>query len=238
MTRKALWLAAIVVLVSNAAALGFAWMNRAGEPEAVLELTEREVRLLPRDDDNTAIGLRLEWIDSVGSARRVAAGSTPAKLASVGFDCTAPLTRENDSVLPRAGASRGVRRVRVRRRELAALPRVDHVGVRSAGGRAAAPTWCSIDVGLDAGALRARHPNRRAGAHHPRHRRTRLRGGARTGAGRLRPSECRLPDRTDRADAPSRRRRCSPCRTRGSNRPARAVARRSAARAHPATRSR
>ena len=45
MTRKGLWIAAVVVIVSNAFTLWAARANRAGEPEAVLELTERELRL-------------------------------------------------------------------------------------------------------------------------------------------------------------------------------------------------
>ena len=61
MTRKGLWLAAAVVVVSNLWALGLAAVNRQGEPDAVLQLTEREVSLVPGGPENSAVSLRLAW---------------------------------------------------------------------------------------------------------------------------------------------------------------------------------
>ncbi len=159
MTRKPLWLAAIVVLVSNAMALGFAWMNRAGEPEAVLELTEREARLLPRDSDSTAITLRLAWVDPSG-APGAARWFDAAKLASVGFDCTAPLTDENfrfyRGQAPRAAYAAFEFEGESWQRYLASIT--------SESGRQWAERGSHlvlVDAGLDPGRLRALHPNRR-----------------------------------------------------------------------------
>ena len=94
MTRKTLWLAAGIVVLTNAIALRAAWVNRSGEPDAELVLTEREVRLLPYETENTALGLRLAWIDP---ARGAAAPGwfDAAALGRLGFDCTAPMTEQN-----------------------------------------------------------------------------------------------------------------------------------------------
>jgi hypothetical protein len=153
MRRKALWLAALVVLLSNAVAFGFAWMNRSGEPEAVLTLTEREVRVLPRDTDNTAIGLRLEWIDP-SSAPGAARWFDEAKLVDLGFDCSVPVTRENARFYrgqpPRSAYAAFELEGDSWKRHLEIVP--------SAG---TGSHLVLIDVGLDPAALRARHPDRR-----------------------------------------------------------------------------
>ena len=161
MKRQGLWIAAIVVIVSNAFALWDARANRAGEPEAVLELTERELRLPPREADNTAMVLRLQWTDLQprNPDEDVPSWFDAAKLASIGFDTSLPATSEN------AAHYRGM------------LPRSVHAvlendgeawrryvdGLASEKDRDAAsrrPRLVLIDVGTDAGALRARYPDR------------------------------------------------------------------------------
>ena len=159
MSRKGLWVAAVVVIVSNVFALGSAGINRGGEPDAVLNLTERELRLAPREAENTAMGLRLAWIDPAANAQEPG-WFDAAKLAEIGFDCSRPVTAENAShyrtqpprstyavlenegaawqrylAAPPAGAEREV------------LERQSHLVL--------------IDVGHDPSALRARYPDRR-----------------------------------------------------------------------------
>jgi hypothetical protein len=156
--RKSLWLSALVVLLSNAAALGLAWVNRAGTPEAVLEVTEREARLLPRDSDRTAITLRLTWVDASGTSdafRWFDAG----KLAGLGFDVSAPQTRENASFYrgqaPRAAYAAFEFEGASWQRHLASLPLESD---RETAGRGS--HLVLVDVGLDPVALRARYPDR------------------------------------------------------------------------------
>jgi hypothetical protein len=155
--RSAFWVAAVVVLVSNAWALGHAWMNRAGAPSATLELTEREVRLTPRDSENTAVSLRLIWIDP---SRGTIAPTwfDAAKLASVGFDCRGEVTRENASryrgQAPRAGYAAFEFGGEAWDRYLASLPDVPDRESAMRG-----PHLVLVDVDLDPSALRSRHPD-------------------------------------------------------------------------------
>ena len=145
MSRKGLVIAAAVVIVTNVFALGRTAANRVGEPEATLDLTERE--------------LRLAWIDPAANAQEPG-WFDAAKLAEIGFDCSRPVTAENAShyrtqpprstyavlenegaawqrylAAPPAGAEREV------------LERQSHLVL--------------IDVGHDPSALRARYPDRR-----------------------------------------------------------------------------
>jgi len=95
MKIKGLVLAAAVVLATNAVLLALVARNRTGEPEATIELTERELRLTPGDTDNTGVSLTLVWDSPFGFG-------VPqplrfpwfdrAKLESFGFDCRVPLT--------------------------------------------------------------------------------------------------------------------------------------------------
>jgi hypothetical protein len=165
-TRKGLWIAAIVVIVSNAFTLWAARANKAGEPEAVLELTERELRLPgTREADNTAMALRLEWTDLEPAWRgpgteRAPAWFGAAKLASIGFDTSLPVTRENAERY-RGMAPRAVYAVlendgEAWRRYVDGLPNQLDKDTASTQTR-----LVLIDVGLDAAALRGRHPDRR-----------------------------------------------------------------------------
>jgi hypothetical protein len=157
--RTSLWLSALVVVMSNAAALGLAWVNRAGTPEAVLELTEREARLLPRDTDRTAMTLRLTWADASGTSDAFR-WFDAAKLASLGFDVREPQTIQNASLYrgqaPRAAFAAFEYEGESWQRYLASLPfETDRETV----GRGS--HLVLVDVGLDPVALRARYPDRR-----------------------------------------------------------------------------
>lgn len=162
MTRKGLWIAAVVVITSNAFTLWAARANRADEPEAVLELTEREMRLPPREADNTAMALQLEWTDLQPRypAEAVPSWFDAAKLASIGFDTSLPVTRENGARY-RGMAPRSVFAVlendgEAWRRYVDGLATPEEKDAASK-----RPRLVLIDVGTDAAALRARHPDRR-----------------------------------------------------------------------------
>jgi hypothetical protein len=161
-TRKGLWIAAVVVIASNAYTLGTATFNRTGEPEAVLDLTERELRLPQREADNTAIVLQLEWNEL---APNQAGNSVPpwfdaAKLASIGFDCRLPATAENAAHY-RGAAPRSVYAVLENDGDAwrRYMDRIISQEEKDAASRR--PRLVLIDVGTDASALRARYPDRR-----------------------------------------------------------------------------
>ena len=95
------WLVAIsLVVLGNLVLLaGVAW-NRAGEPDAVIELTERELPMAWswRDDEDSGLSLRLNWTG--GSANYYGYGtSSPSwldtdKLEELGFDFSVPVNAE------------------------------------------------------------------------------------------------------------------------------------------------
>jgi hypothetical protein len=93
MSRTGLWLASAVVVVSNLFALGLAAVNRQGEPEATLQLTERELSPVSFGTENTAMSLRLTWTDPSGA--REIGWFDRTKLVDLGFDCSQPVTRGN-----------------------------------------------------------------------------------------------------------------------------------------------
>ena len=146
MRRHGPWLAAALVIGSNLAAWGAAALNRSGEPEAVLVLTERELRLPAKQAENTALTLRLvfeRWRDRGDTVTREAEWFDRAKLESIGFDCRLPLTPENAEYY----------RTRVPRSTFAALESGESPSNDS--------HLALIDVDNDPGALRTRHPDRR-----------------------------------------------------------------------------
>lgn len=94
---RAMLAATALVLISNAIALGGVAYNRGGEPESVLQLTERELpiqRWSWPDNENSAIHLRLSW--RVPSAYRgpyrddEVEWLTPEQLRELGFDTPPP----------------------------------------------------------------------------------------------------------------------------------------------------
>ena len=63
MNRLHLWPALVLILAVNAFALTGVARNRAGEPEAAITLSERELRLFdgPGHEENSGISLHLQW---------------------------------------------------------------------------------------------------------------------------------------------------------------------------------
>lgn len=169
MRRRGLWLAAAVVIVANLAAWGAAARNRRGEAEAVLVLTERELRLPVKQAENTALALSIVFEPPrprAAGGPRDAGWFDRAKLEAIGFDCARPATPEHAAYYrtrpPRstfaALAYEGETwRAEVERRERSQPdaaadasrdPLLDsHLAV--------------IDVDNSPAALRARHPDRR-----------------------------------------------------------------------------
>jgi len=183
MRRTGLWWAAALVVVSNLGAMGFAAFNRSGEPEAVLELTERELRLPPKQAENTALTLELvfERPRPAGPLRppREAGWFDRAKLQSIGFDCSRPVTPENASYYrvrpPRSTYAALEYEGEAWRRQMAEpLPEPAQAGTVGPDGtrRLTGPQesledrprqshLVVIDVGNDPAALRQRYPDRR-----------------------------------------------------------------------------
>lgn len=178
MRRRGWWIAAVLVLLTNLFVLVGVARNRAGEPEAVLELTERELPIAHRRDEDTGMSLRLahervwevDWLDR-------------SKLEDLGFDCSAPPNAEEAEFhygkqLPRQGylvlendgeawrrwledrlrkieeTSRKVERGEVEQSELGRLQR-DYEKERLTHTR-----LFPVDAGRDPRALRERHPDR------------------------------------------------------------------------------
>jgi hypothetical protein len=146
MRRYGPWLAAALVVVSNLAAWRVAALNRSGEPEAVLVLTERELQLPAKQAENTALALSLVFepprLRSDGGPREPG-WFDRAKLESIGFDCRRAVTAESADYY----------RTRPPRTTFAALEYGEGSSLES--------RLSLVDVGNDAAALRRRHPDRR-----------------------------------------------------------------------------
>jgi hypothetical protein len=146
MRRYGPWLAAALVVVSNVAAWRVAALNRSGEPEAVLVLTERELQLPAKQAENTALSLRLvfdRWRERGDTVVREAGWFDRAKLQSIGFDCRRAVTAESADYY----------RTRPPRTTFAALEFGEGASLDS--------RLSVVDVDNDAAALRQRHPDRR-----------------------------------------------------------------------------
>jgi hypothetical protein len=78
---------AILVLVANVWVLVGVARNRAGRPDAELELTERELRLVRLGEENSGVALDLEWEGPRPRPPDAPAGwFDEAKLRELGFD--------------------------------------------------------------------------------------------------------------------------------------------------------
>lgn len=181
MRRAALLAAAgALVLLSNALLLGVAARNRRGGGEAV-ELTERELRLVPGETEGAWASLRLEWNADVELRRRDAGWFDRAKLGALGFETRLPPTdpeaeayygwqppKERWVVLELDGESTR-RWLERRRREFdaaLAAPGLDPRGPEARRAVAAHEADVStrsrlfpVDAGADEAALRARYPD-------------------------------------------------------------------------------
>ncbi len=159
-------LAVAVVLLANALALVGVARNRAGEPEAEVRLTERELPLAPWTDESTGVFLRLEWQRSLPGSKADWPWFDRAKLESLGFDCRHPVdakdarehygrvvARRAYVVLEHDGPAWGpwLEAREAQPREMKPPPE---------NARVLASRLVPIDVGLDPAALRRLHPDR------------------------------------------------------------------------------
>lgn len=141
--------APLLVVLSSAS-------NRAGEPEAEVELTDRELRLVPLGEGRRWAALRLDWNRELQEDRKEPGWLDAAKLAALGFDTRLP---EDDPEAPGFYAWQPAREV---------FLALQHDGPAAAAVDAAVPEGSAtrsrlhpVDADLDARALRARHPDRR-----------------------------------------------------------------------------
>lgn len=93
MRRGLVLTAAAVVLATNAWTLIAAWRNRSDPNGGTLELTERELPLVPVPWENTATLLELRWnvVSDTPEDRGPPAWLDATKLAELGYDCTVPV---------------------------------------------------------------------------------------------------------------------------------------------------
>lgn len=163
--KRGWWVAVAVVVAANALALGGAAWNMRGEPQAVLELTERELELPPATPENTALALRLRWTDpqrvrppSPGLA--APAGTTSwfdrLKLEEVGFDCGLPL---DDAHEARYRAMPPRRVYAVLEYDGEAWRSYERSIVAAGGDASLRSRLVVVDAGLDPAVLRARWPD-------------------------------------------------------------------------------
>ena len=170
MLKRFLWVAA-VVLVANAAALAVVARNGRGAPDAVVTLTEREMRLTTLGTDTTGMTLTLQWDRDV-----LMPWFDRAKLRSIGFDCSmepdAPGAFEHYSgpglaprtiylafeYAPAGFPDEGQQGTRVEEPQPADRANAGQAAQKKVG--AHRPRLRPIDVGNDPQALRAAHPDR------------------------------------------------------------------------------
>ncbi len=133
MNLRGFLLPAALVVAADAWLLVGVARNRAGEPDAELELTERELRLVRLGDENTGVALDWEW---EGPRFR-----PPWEVAPTWFD---------EAKLRDLGYDPGKLAHRL-------LPKEAFIVFEHAGGAGLR----AVDAGRDAGALRRRYPDRR-----------------------------------------------------------------------------
>ena len=152
MRRVLLTAAASLVLVANLWAVWQAWRNHQAPKGGNLELTDRELRLLPTAAESTATMLRLNWnVGGTGEEQhRAPEWLDRTRLTELGFDCSVaangPGARRHYTSLP----SRPV------------YLAVEYRGEawRNAGAKAQARSGLFIvDAARDADRLRARYPD-------------------------------------------------------------------------------
>jgi hypothetical protein len=88
MKRYGLYAGFILLIAVNTLVLAGVWCNRSGTPDAVVELTSRELILGRIDRENSGVSLRINWrrYDDEGLQ-----WFDRDKLAAVGFDCGTPV---------------------------------------------------------------------------------------------------------------------------------------------------
>jgi len=183
MKRSVLFYAALgLLVVSNAFVLIHAARNRAGEPEAEMELTEREIRYYPHGNDDSSLTLMLQLQNP---ATEYPYSPVPrgdigffdrAKMEEIGFDLSvAPDAKEAERFY-RGQRSREVYvaleydglawQAWLKRRESAVntydqFPSATKLEDRMRVERETSSRLVAVDVGLNAARLRQKFPDRK-----------------------------------------------------------------------------
>jgi hypothetical protein len=106
MKRALVLAAALVVLVSSLSVVVSTHQNRTQPSGGTLELTERELRLVPTLGESTVTALALQWDAGSGDPLRTRSPEwlNVAKLTELGFDCrkavTDPEARDHYASMP------------------------------------------------------------------------------------------------------------------------------------------
>jgi hypothetical protein len=179
---KPLFLAAIAILaVSNAFVLAHVALNRSGEPDAEMELTARELQYYGGRSDDSSVVLMLRWTNTApeyptGPPGQPAGWFDAKKLEELGFDLSVPAdspkaqrfyenlrSREIFVALELEGpAWEAWLKDREPRMETETsyspqIPREERLSIE----RETTPRLVSVDVSLDAAALRRKYPDRK-----------------------------------------------------------------------------
>ncbi len=175
MKRALLPAAAAIVVVANAFALVHAWRNRSGPIQADITLTERELPISSRfNEDDSGVSLNLQWLDpawaSFGWERRTVWLDQKA-LQELGFDTS--VAASNDEAVEFYQRQRPRRafvaleydgpawRQHVEEAERQAQQRAELSHANTPPHSNDAETHLvAIDASTDAVQLRARHPDR------------------------------------------------------------------------------
>jgi hypothetical protein len=152
MRRGSLLAAASVVVLANLGVLFIAWQNAREVRGGTVELTERELRLVPMLGESTVTVVALDWeiaSDSTDS-RGPADWLDQAKLVELGFDCSVP------AVAPEALEHYGSQPPA---RVFLVLEYEGEVWKRVQLQRTTTSRLFVVDAGLDPDRLRARYPD-------------------------------------------------------------------------------
>ncbi|WP_275545596.1 MULTISPECIES: DUF4824 family protein [unclassified Pseudomonas] len=176
--NHALWLGLGLILTSNAVALAGVWYNRSGEPQAQLQLSEREIQLpydsWLRGEENSGLRLQLAWRQADADWSWL----DEAKLRELGFapndlgrSAERPLwlVLELDGPSYRKQVERAKAALASAQTALAAIPQDetlrqqrDQRQLELRHEQEQATRLLLVDAGLDAGALRKAWPDRQA----------------------------------------------------------------------------
>ncbi len=179
MRRSGLLVACALLLVTNAVVLTGVALNRRGEPEARLTLTEREIRFGYQEKENTGLWLSLQTTYAEPWSSDGPSWFNDKKLREIGFDCSVPpadpgaelhyekaLPRSAFAVLEFDGDSWKAWIARREQELLHPPPDADQSETLAKRRkqleeeRVEHSRLFVIDVGRDASALRARYPDR------------------------------------------------------------------------------
>lgn len=154
MRRPGILLAAALVLAADALVLVKAAHNRSGSPVAVIELTERELRLVRPRRDSTALFMELAFEPA---RRRFKFEDGPgwfnqAKLEELGYDCRLPLTDPS---------ARAHYRAMPNKEAFAVLEYNEAAWGDAAGDRSLWSRLLAVDAGSDLALLRKKYPDTR-----------------------------------------------------------------------------